>query len=103
MSKFSSTLMTEPPLSRTVIAAAGPDTPAPVTPPSARSSPLTACAVASFAPTPTSAAALTPAAPFDRNARRLTDSAAPLWVPRLLEFLPMSHPPGSCDIGWGNP
>ncbi len=79
MSKFSSTLMTEAPLSRAEMAAARPETPAPMITTSADRSHLIGVfatwAPASWAPAPAKAAAPTPAALFERKARRLTDFA----------------------------
>src|SRR5215470_16766666 len=87
--------MTEAPRSRAVIAAGSPATPAPITTTSADRSQLrgTTC-WASAAPAP---AKTTPAAPVDRNARRLTsgDAASPQSVV-LLTMVPL--PVGSEHI-----
>src|SRR5438552_9782899 len=83
--------MTEAPWSRAVMAAASPETPAPMMTTSADRSHLT-CAFAACAPTPANATAPTPAAPFDRKALLLTDSGAPSPESRSVAFLPIFYP-----------
>src|SRR5262249_17276295 len=80
--------MTDAPKSRAVIAAASPDTPAPMMTTSAERSHLMPCACALFA-APQSATAPTPAALFDRKALRLTACGAPSGESRSAVLLVM--------------
>src|SRR5262245_28687464 len=86
MSKFSSTMITEAPVSRAAQAQASPETPAPTTTTSADRCHLMSAASASFVCSPTAAAA-TPAAPCAtlvlRKRRRLTGFDFSLMPPSL--------------------